>query len=491
MPPLPAIVRQTCRRWGMTSPGDRVLVAVSGGPDSVALLGVLSELAPELGLSIAVAHLDHGIRGEAAAADRDFVEALAREAGLPLHLGSADVPALAIESGRSLEDAAREARYRFLGATAAGHGHNKIATGHTLDDQAETVLLAMIRGSGMSGLAAMRPVTGDRIRPLIEARRDDVLSYLSAVGRSFRTDETNRDTAYLRNRVRHRLLPLLASEFNPAIAETLARQAEVLAGDEDVLSGLSAGLLKRVYLPGDADGSVSLDLKALRRTPPALQRRILRAAAGDLYGEGALSLSFANVEDIRGLIDGRTGASVDLAAGLVASKGYHELILSRPPRPSAPPQRHSVELAVPGSIDLPDVGWRLSLAVAGVTQDQAGRGWQWEASSGPDGRCKFRAVLDWDALIPPLSLRSREPGDRFRPHGGPGERKLKQFMIDAKVPHSTRDTLPLLLDSTGRIAAVFPLRAADWASVTATTSRLLVVEGDLSGPGFLVDRPKS
>lgn len=490
MPPLPAIVRQTCRRWGMTRPGDKILLAVSGGADSVALLEALRELAPELRLSLGVAHLDHGIRGQAATDDRDFVEALAREAGLPVHLGSVNVPVLARDSGRSLEDAARDARYRFLAETAAEYGYNRTATGHTLDDQAETVLLAMIRGSGMSGLAAIRPVSGDRIRPLIQARREDVLLYLTAKNRTYRTDETNADTAYLRNRVRHRLLPLLAAEYNPAIVDGLARQAELLAADEDVLAGLAAGLLKRLARSGRQDG-VSIDPVALGRTPVALQRRIIRAAAGEVLAEGKVPLSFTNVEDVLELAGGRTGASVDLPGGLVARRRYRELVLSRRGPLPASRLRPCVEASVPGTVDIPEAGWTISFSVSDVTGEDHGRGWRWETSRSPSGDCAFRAVLDYDALKPPLTVRTRIPGDRFRPYGGPGERKLKEFLIDLKVPRTGRDGLPLLADSTGRIAAVLPLRAAGWASVTTNSSRLLVIEGTLAGAGFLADKPES
>lgn len=507
MPPLPVIVRHTCHRWRMTSPGDKVLVAVSGGADSVALLEALRELASELGLTLAVAHLDHGIRGEAAAADAAFVSQLGREAGLQVHHGSVDAPAISRDSGRSLEDAAREARYSFLRATAACHGYNKIAVGHTLDDQAETVLLAMIRGSGAAGLGAMRPVSGDLIRPLIEARRQDVLAYLAGLGRAYRTDETNKDPAYVRNRVRHMLLPLLAEQFNPAIAATLARQAELLRADEELLAGLAAGLLRRIARSGA--GAVSLDLQALRRVPRALQRRIVRAAAGGLYEGAVPPLSFANVEDILDLLSGSTGAAVDLPGGRVARRGYREIILSGQGRPAArtarwtggglrvtvparprPLHKTGVTLCVPGSVDLPEPGWHITFALRDAAPGELERRWVWSAEDAGGG-WRFRAALDWDRLAAPLSLRSRAAGDRFRPYGGPGERKLKDFLIDAKVPRADRDSLPLLVDATGAIAAVLPLRAAAWAGVSETTGRLLVIEGTLRGCAFLADKSKS
>ncbi|MDP2872822.1 MAG: tRNA lysidine(34) synthetase TilS [Bacillota bacterium] len=508
MPPLPAIVRHTCRRWRMVSPGDKVLIAVSGGADSVALFEVLRELAPEMGLDLAVAHLDHGIRGQAGAADAVFVAGLASQAGLPFHRGDADVPSLARAGGRSLEDAAREARYAFLRAAAVEHGYDKIALGHTLDDQAETVLLAMVRGSGMGGLAAMRPAAGNLVRPLIEARRDDVVAYLRGLGQSYRIDETNCDLAYARNRVRQRLLPLLASEFNPGIVETLARQAEILRADEELLGALAAGLLRRAA--HRSEGRVALDLRLLNGVPQALQRRIVRAAAAELYGGGALPLSFANVEDVLGLLVARTGSRIDLPGSCTAWREYHQLVFLRQARqaggasPSArarqtkagvfvrPLQARdaAVPVQVPGPVTVAERGWALSFELREARAQDRGDGRRWSVEPGKAG-CRFRAVLDWDKLKEPLTVRPRAPGDRFRPLGAPGERKLQDFLTDAKVPRADRDRLPLLVDGSGAIAAVLPLRAAEWARVSDATRRLLVIEGRLAGLCVVADKGES
>ncbi|OGS71022.1 MAG: tRNA lysidine(34) synthetase TilS, partial [Firmicutes bacterium RBG_13_65_8] len=292
MPALPAVVRRTCRRYHLFSPGDRVLVAVSGGPDSMAMLNVLLELAPDLGFELGVAHFNHRIRGEASDADARFVAGISAQLGVALHRGEADVPALAVEGRLSTETAAREARYAFLRRTAAACAYSRIAVGHTRDDQAETVLLAVIRGSGLAGLGGMAPLAGDVARPLLEATRTEVMAYLEARGLAFRTDETNLSLDHTRNRLRHVLVPILETEFNPDVKGALARLAGTLRADEDYLAQATSDFMRTAAVeapPGAGPQAgaaqaapprqVRLHLATLRTAPLAIQRRAVREAA--------------------------------------------------------------------------------------------------------------------------------------------------------------------------------------------------------------------
>ncbi len=517
--PLRLGVQAACRRWRMFAPGSRALVAVSGGPDSVALLHVLHELAGTLEIGLGVAHLNHGIRGASADRDEEFVRQLARRLGLPLHLARRDVPRRAETARMSIEEAARAERYALLTETANSEGYARIATGHTADDQAETVLLALLRGSGITGLGGMPPVLGQVARPLIESTRADVLAYLAGRGADYCHDETNDDLTYTRNRVRHMLLPMLEREFNPNIRATLARNALLVQEEDAWLHSLAAEFLTKAGSPAQAGrgqaGAVAIDREALVAAPPALRRRALREAARELIraasvdAQGPAELTAANVEDLVNLLaSGRTGARLDLP-GLGAELGYRELVLragaptSRPSgagggAPSATPANrgrtpgHDVPLDVPGSVSTVEVPlWDIAARVAAAEgpppqapagrpappetgRDGSGPAWQVEA-----GECvtSFQAYLDLDRLAPPLRVRTRRRGDRFWPHGAPGERKLKDFLIDSKVPRTVRDLLPVVYDGTGRVCAVLPLRAADWATVGPATQRVLVLVG--------------
>lgn len=494
---LPARVAATCRRWQMFAPGDRVLVAVSAGPDSVALLAVLQSLTGELRISLGAAHFNHGIRSEeATAADAALVRSLSARYALPVHFGAGAVPELAARAGLSLEHAAREARYAFLRRVAREHGYGRIATGHTLDDQAETVLLALTRGAGLAGLGGIRPVVDDVVRPLIEATRDDVLSFLAQAGISYCTDETNVDPSYPRNRVRHRLLPILAAEFNPSIKQTIARTAEIVREDDRLLDEYAAQLYDRAVVRSSRN-VLSLDVAALAQAPAPLARRVLRravscqaeAAGGHVAGDGRPPAAeyrqvAAHVEDLLELLrrDAR-GAVIELPGSLWAEVGYGSLLIrSDMRRDSAPPATQPGQdcwaLPVPGALDVPGRGWRLAARLVGAQGEDGADAHAWRAGL-HDGRLAFTAYLAADNLKPPLSVRIRRPGDRMRPHGGPGERKLQDVLVDARLPRRLRDRLPVVCDRDGRILAVLPVRAAQAAVVDSQTKTVLEVTGSV------------
>lgn len=464
-----------------------MLAAVSGGPDSVAMLHVLSELGPSLGINLGVAHFNHCIRGGESDADAAFVSCLAGRLGFPLHAGEGDVPAAAGSEGVSLEMAAREARYSFLRETAAAGGYRLIAVGHTMDDQAETVLLAMLRGAGLDGLGGMEPLAGDVARPLIEATREEVLDYLDSRGLEYRTDRSNLDLHYTRNRIRHVLIPLIEREFNPGLKAALARQAELLRAEGRLLEEATGEFLSAAAVP--AAGGLHIRLDRLADAGPALRRRAVREAARIVSGEGISPLAFANVEDVLGLLSARTGASVDLPAGLAARLGYGFLEIVRSQDEDlagalpASGESAGLVLPVPGTARSPDGRWSLSASLVDADRlPPGGRKWLVEPAQGGFSFC---AVLDAGRLCQPLVARPRRRGDRFWPHGAPGERKLQDFLTDARVPKAQRDLLPLLEDGAGRLAAVLPLRVAEWAKVSDQTRQVLVIEGQIARVPFL------
>lgn len=493
---LPTTVRATFARRQLAVAGDNLLVAVSGGADSLALLHALAELRIDLDLGrLGVAHLHHGIRGDDADADRDLTACAAGRLGLPCHLGAADVPGLARRRGLSLEEAAREARYDFLHATALKHGYDRIAVGHTRDDQAETVLMALLRGAGPGGLRGMPFVHGQVIRPLLEVTRAEVLAFIAERKLRHREDPSNDDLAFTRNRIRHHVLPLLKREFNPEIVTALAELADLVQDEERWLDCLVGSFLGRAGRLDAAGRRYAIARAALGQAPVALRRRALREAASLLTGERPSPLGVRHVHAVLRLLAGPTGGRLDLPGGLQAELDYDALVLRRSSRRRTVEARSAArvdaaggpaELAVPGSLCLPALGWELWTSLLDPEEVQPPAGWRWQVSSGPEG-CRFTVFLDAASLEAPIVVRPRRRGDSFFAHGAPGTRKLKDFLIDAKVPRDQRDLLPLLVDASGRVAAVIPVRAADWAVVGPATHSVLMIRGRIVCGTFLVN----
>ena len=301
----------------MVAPGGRVLVALSGGPDSVALLHVLRELEVRGEVAVAgVAHLNHGLRGAAADADERFCRDLADELGLAAEFGYEDVRALANAQHRSIEDAARTARYAFLEAAAGRLGADAIAVGHSLEDQAETFLLRLIRGAGPRGLGGIRPRAGRVIRPLIEISRQELRAYVRDRGFAYREDETNDDLTIPRNRVRHELLPVLTG-FSPAVVEVLAREAEIAREDEDFLSRAAIDLASTVVLI--TKRGIEIDVAGLRGLHPALASRVVRGALDRAAPDRSSGRD--HIHAVLALATAAEGASVNVPGARVRREG--------------------------------------------------------------------------------------------------------------------------------------------------------------------------
>jgi tRNA(Ile)-lysidine synthase len=454
----------------MVPPGGRVLVALSGGPDSVALLHLLRELEARGDLVVAgVAHLNHGLRGAAADADERFCRELATELGLTAEIAHEDVRAMAQAQHRSIEDAARTARYAFLEAAADRLGADAIAVGHSLDDQAETFLLRLLRGAGPRGLGGIRPRAGRVIRPLIEISRQELRGYASDRGLAFREDETNADVTIPRNRVRHELLPILTG-FSPAVVEVLAREAEIAREDEDFLSRAAIDLASTVVLV--TKRGFEVDVAGVRAMHPALASRVVRgaldrAAPGQFIGRD-------HIRAVLALAAGE-GTSVSLPGTKVRREGGR-LIFGAGDEASHEPFANSfhVPLSIPGEVALP--GWTVS---AHPVQEGAG---------GSRGVVEFSpaaVAVEGSVLKLPLAVRSRREGDRFRPLGMGGRgRKLQDFLVDRKVSRKERDTLPLVVDSDDRIVWVVGLSVAEDFRVTAPSSGVIFLKARrLGGEG--------
>lgn len=447
-------VAQFIKEYGMLPAGCRVLAGVSGGMDSMAMLHILHALRESMGFSLSVAHFNHGIRAESGE-EEAFVWETCRNLGVELHTGRADVPGLARARGVSLEVAAREARHGFFRSIMAEHGFGRLALAHHMGDQAETVLLRLIRGAGAAGLSAMAPAEGSGIvRPLLCLTRGEIREYCRIYGVEWREDASNADTAIPRNKVRHEVLPRI-EELNPSAVRAICRAAELLRADEECLSSLAAEALEGAKsLPG---GGVHAPAGALSALRPAVQSRAIRlllARAGLETDVGR-----ANVGDIAGLLKpGMTGRRVDAGAGFTAVRDADALaVLPELPEAAA---FAAVPLNIPGETRACGGTFRCE-ALAAVPADYKGH---------PPGV----QYADADRLPGGLVARGRLPGDRFHVLNAPGGRKLKEVLIDRKLPRRLRDSLPLL--AAGReVLWAAGLGIADSVKITGETRRALKI----------------
>ncbi len=474
-----AQVRNTIRTNRMLEAGDSVLVALSGGPDSVALLHVLLALAPELELRIGAAHLDHQLRGTQGQADARFAASMAQSLGLNCFMDRADVATEARRNRLSIEDAARRIRLGFLDTVAHRESFEKIALGHHQDDNAETMLLQLIRGAGPSGLKAMAPVGPGRIiRPFIDICRRQIMAFLIANQVPWVTDASNADCRFLRNRVRHRLLPLLKAEFNPGIVNTLQRSARILTEMEDwmvqetdrVFSDLASQVSPQ---------TTALTLSGLARLPVALQRRLIRKSVAAVKGN-LQRIGWDHVKAVCQLMTpGSHGGVIHLPDRILVKRRADSLVFSqevvalrRLSTEKAPRAEFHMAIEAPGplaeTIPVPETGQRLHLMHLEAKEVHA------IASAGP-----AIAFLDMDRLDFPLELRSLRPGDRFVPLGLSGSQKVRRFFIHHKVAPLFREKASVLI-SAGEIAWVVGHRIDERFKVTPQTRNVLKIEVSLA-----------
>ncbi|HUS58716.1 MAG TPA: tRNA lysidine(34) synthetase TilS [Planctomycetota bacterium] len=482
------LVKQSIERRGLIDRGDAVVVGVSGGADSVSLLCVLHELAASMELRLAVAHLNHGIRGEAADADEAFVRALAAELRLQFLAEKADVPGLVKAEGGSLEEVARRTRYAFLGRAAAIAGARKIALGHTADDNAETVLQRILRGTGFRGLGGIPPKrplarksTVIVVRPLIDAARSDVIDYLEAAGRTWRTDATNFDTSYSRNHVRLALLPYLESTCGPGVKESLNRLAHGARNHYNVIESIARELAAKARRT-EAGALLSLDCGALGAANPEMQIEALRLSLEDA---GVGQLSYEHCRRLLQMPGAATGCQMSLPGGFLLRAEYGLLRVIDPFAPPcasqapsavsdavAQPRASQAHSAVPDDILLPlpgRAGYLDMTFTAELVENEHGLFERFLK-----GKSRDREMIDADRLRPPLTLRTRQPGDRFHPLGATGSRKLHDFFIDEKLPAWRRDRVPIVCDRDG-IVWVAGCRIDERVRITAQTQRIALL----------------
>jgi tRNA(Ile)-lysidine synthase len=486
-------VLDTIARHSMIRSGDCVGAAVSGGADSVALLRLLGEMRSQLGIRLVALHFNHQLRGAEADRDELFVASLAREFGLDFVAGRADVSGEARRNGWNLEDAARRLRYRFFAAAASAKGLHSVAVAHTADDQAETVLARLFRGTGPTGLAGIHPVAGQIIRPFLDVRRRELRDYLGQLYQPWREDATNQDTSRTRARIRHNLLPLLEQDFDPAVVTHLGRLAS-LAGEEETFWNLIEESRFSELASREPSGTVSVRISELLHplrlifspahsnietelpsTPTlALTRRLVRRIFLEVRGDRQ-QLTSGHVEDVLRLAtQSQSGSRIELP-GVLVERQFDRLVFSAASQGSdigndilvgAPGARFEYQILLPAGseatdIVIPEIRRRFNLKVV-----------DWHSGSGET--TKGLNVLDFDKLRWPLILRNWLPGDSYRPHRRRGVHKLKRMLLESRIPRRDRTAWPVLT-SAGALAWALQCPVADEFAVGPETRTSVLI----------------
>jgi tRNA(Ile)-lysidine synthase len=442
----------------------KLVVAASGGPDSVCLLHILVKLREKLGIKLHVAHLDHQLRGAESEADAQYVADLARQLDLPATIEQRDVKVYQTKQRLSPEEAAREVRYAFLAQVAESIGTDRVAVGHTVDDHIETLLMHLIRGSGTRGLRGLQPSSQWQsppsqslivIRPLLPISRQETADYCRQHQLEPRMDSSNLSLSPLRNRIRQQLLPLLQS-YNPQVTEALLRMARIAVDDLAFLDKEVARLWDEIVQ--EQENSIIFNKERFLELPPALQRHLLRNSIEKLLGN-LKDIETRHIEEIVAALNKPAGKRISLPEGLIFSIEYDKYLLGRDPAALSPFPilETGFALKVPGKTPLP--GWQVVATIINREKTK---------EKGND----FTAYFDLDKVGNQMTVHTRQPGDRFQPLGMDQPKKLNEFMIDSKIPRPWRRRIPIVY-SPQNIVWVVGWRIDERARVTEDTKKVL------------------
>ncbi|MBN1644294.1 MAG: tRNA lysidine(34) synthetase TilS [Dehalococcoidales bacterium] len=454
------------RKHRLITPQHTLLVAVSGGQDSVCLLHILSGLQDELGIGLHVAHLDHRLRGTESEDDARYVAGLAKKLGIPVTIGRRDVRAYQKKHGISMEEASREVRYNFLSEVAKSIGTDRVAVAHTLDDHAETVLLHLIRGTGIRGLRGLKARNkwhyGDKnlaiVRPLLEVTRDETAAYCAEHRLPPRLDTTNLSLVPLRNRIRLELLPLM-KRYNPQVVDALLRTARIADDDIAFLEEEASRLHQELAVKKGK--TITLDKQSFLELPPSLQRHLLRLSIEALLGT-LRDIEGRHIEEIMKALRKPAGKRLDLPYGLVFTVDYEQYVLGKEKAGPSPFSTLIEEYPIktPGETIIP--GWRIRTSI--VKHNRMTK--ETDALTG---------FFDFDVAGKKLTVRPRRRGDRFQPLGMKTTKKIGEFMLDSRIPRRCRSGVPIV-SSPGQIIWVVGYRIDERAKVTADTAKILAIE---------------
>jgi tRNA(Ile)-lysidine synthase len=453
----------------LISPGDKVLVGVSGGTDSISLLHVLHYFSKFKNFSLIVVHINHMARGKDSDADADFVESVAEKLKLPFHLKKIDVGIERVQLKTSFQDAARIIRYQFFEETLQAVGGNKVALGHSADDQVETILMNIVRGTGLRGLTGIPQVRGSIIRPFLEINRRDLEIYLKENDISFRDDSSNSDKKYLRNRIRHELIPHLET-YNPGIKKSLQEMSGIAREEDSLLSQMTRDIFNQ-KLDERNENNIVWDIDDFQSYPVALRQRLVREIFCRITGD-MQAITAHHVQEIISLFNSpKVGKILNIPRGVTVTCSYGSVLFSKitggisENEPLVTPI--VVPIVVPGTTKL--LEGHIRRMQTQIFADKR------DLQSLDTGR---QAFFDLEKTGFGIQARFFRAGDRFCPLGMTGNKKLKSFFIDQKVPQSMRSQIPILTNADDDIIWVYGQRISHLYRVTDKTEKVLFIEGD-------------
>jgi tRNA(Ile)-lysidine synthase len=452
-------VIKTIEKYKLLDKEDRVVAALSGGPDSTALLVALVQIAKQLDFSIIVAHYNHGLRGTSSDEDEKYSQELAIKLGLIFVSGKMDQKLR--QKGKSPEDFYRQQRYQFLDKVAEDYNAQKIALGHNIQDQAETVLLNLLRGSGLGGLKGILPMReGKFIRPLIEVSRGEIIAFLSEAGISYCQDSSNESKIYLRNKIRFELIPYLKEEFNPRIEENLAQMAEILRQDDEYIRNSVQEALKSTYIQNQSNRIISLNIEYIKGLAPAIRSRLFKKILESLNPEKN-GFSFSNIKALERLAQvTESGKRISLPLGIEAKREYDSLILERD-KICLKQVDYEYPVNIPGIIHVKETNRTISIEK--TFRDKI------------DQHNKNKVYLDLDKIQQPVILRNRRDGDRFQPLGMKGRQKIKSLFINQKIPRNKRNEVMLLVDRNS-VIWIENIHLSERVKISPQTINILALE---------------
>ena len=456
---------------GLISPGDRILVGVSGGADSIALLHVLNRFSSKKKFSLAVAHINHMARGEDSFKDAEFVKSVAEKLGLPFFLQEIDVQKERLRLKQSFQESARLIRYKFFEETLGNIDGNKIAVGHSADDQVETILMNFVRGSGLKGLTGIPQVRGKIIRPFLGFYRKDLEGYLEENKIPFREDLSNSNRKYLRNRVRHELIPYLKS-YNPNIKKNLQEMSGIMGQDDALLDQLTRDIFNQnVPCQEFIEKEIRWNTDHFLSHPVSLRQRLIREIYFRITGT-RFGITAHHIQKVVRLFESpKVGKTIHIPGKIKVTCGYGSVLFERENKEKSERDIHenntfSIPIPIPGFTELTQGEIRVQTQ---ILEDKR------EFSSLDPNK---QAFLDLDKTGLSIKARYFRPGDRFRPLGMMGNKKLKSLFIDSKVPKSVRHRIPILTNAKDDIIWVYGQRIAHFCRVTDKTTKILFVQGN-------------
>jgi tRNA(Ile)-lysidine synthase len=443
----------------LIAPGDKVLVAVSGGADSLALLYLLEQFSKELGYELFVAHLNHLTRGKESDEDASFVEKEANKLSLPVFIDKIDVKKSSLKS--SFQESARILRYQFLEDVLMSIKGNKVALGHTADDRIETVLMNLLRGTGLRGLAGIPEVRGYVVRPLLSCIRSEIEDFLDGQNLIYRTDSSNNETKYLRNKIRHEVIPFLKT-FNPDISGNLLSLAEIARGEEQWMSEKTRELYSQLVKP--ENGDLYFKINEFENQPLAMKRRLVRETFYRLYGS-LREIKALHVQQVLDLFSrARVGCWLKLPGNIRVFCGYDMVCFSLSnDLATTKMEKKTKRLEIQGVTSLPQAGIQFQARLVEPPL--------------PEYIDHKQAYLDFEKTGENIQIRFFQPGDSFVPLGMSGHKKVKSYFIDQKVPCEERSLIPILTNSCDDIIWVYGERISDFFRVAENTKKVLFIEG--------------